>query len=85
MLQLFLAALWVGNWHVVNLVSDLTMRVRRLRNCSHEETHHWRENTVKPVLSGHSKIGKTKVLKTNGRLMKVESIAECSKSILQYF
>ena len=35
-------------------------------------------STVKPVLSGHSKIGKTKVLKTNGSLMKVESIAECS-------
>ena len=33
--------------------------------------------TVKPVLSGHSKIDKTKVLKTNGSLMKVESIAEC--------
>ena len=38
--------------------------------------------TVKPVLSGHSKTDKTKVLKTNGSLMKVESIAEC---ILQYF
>ena len=34
--------------------------------------------TVKPVLSDHSKIDKTKVLKTNGSLMKVESIAECS-------
>ena len=33
--------------------------------------------TVKPVLRGHSKIDKTKVLKTNGSLMKVESIAEC--------
>ena len=33
---------------------------------------------VKPVLSGHSKIVETKVLKTNGSLMKVESIAECS-------
>ena len=32
--------------------------------------------TVKPVLSGHSKKVKTKVLKTNGSLMKVESIAE---------
>ena len=43
-------------------------------------------NTVKPVLSGHSKIDKTKVLMANGSLMKVESIAECSKgSILQYF
>ena len=34
--------------------------------------------TVKPVLSSHSKIDKTKVLKTNGSLMKVDSIAECS-------
>ena len=44
------------------------------------------KTTVIPVLSDHSKIDKTKVLKTNGSLMKVESIAECSKgSILQYF
>ena len=35
-------------------------------------------NTVKPVLSGHSKINKRKVLKTNGSLMKVKSIAEYS-------
>ena len=35
-------------------------------------------NTVKPVLSSHSKINKTNVLKTNGSLMEVESIAECS-------
>ena len=34
--------------------------------------------TVESVLSGHSKIEKTKVFKTNGSLMKVESIAECS-------
>ena len=33
--------------------------------------------TVKPVLRGHSKIDETKVLKTDGSLMKVESIAEC--------
>ena len=33
---------------------------------------------VKSVLSGHSKIDKTKVLNTNGSLMKVKSIAECS-------
>ena len=32
-------------------------------------------NTVKPVLSGHSKIDKTKVLKTKDSLKKVESIA----------
>ena len=36
-------------------------------------------NTVKPDLSGHSKIDKTKVLKTNGSLMKVSSITESSK------
>ena len=35
-------------------------------------------STAKPVLSGHSKIDKSKVLKTNGISMKVESIAECS-------
>ena len=42
--------------------------------------------TVKPVLSGHSKIDKTKILMINGSLMQVESIAECSLwRILQYF
>ena len=42
--------------------------------------------TVKPVLRGHSKKPKTRMLMTNGTLMKVESIAECSPwSILQYF
>ena len=36
-------------------------------------------STVKPALSGHSKKkDKTKVFKTNGSLMKVESIAEFS-------
>ena len=35
--------------------------------------------TVKPVLSGHSKIDKMKVLKTGGSLMQVKSIAECSR------
>ena len=41
--------------------------------------------TAKPVLSSYSKIDKTKILMTNGSLMKVESIVECSKgSILQY-
>ena len=42
--------------------------------------------TVKPVLSGHSKIDKTKILIKSDSLMKVESIAECSLwSIMQYF
>ena len=35
-------------------------------------------STVKPVLSGHSKQDKTKMLMTNSSLMDVESIAECS-------
>ena len=43
-------------------------------------------NTVKPFLRGQSKTGKTNVLKTDGSLMQVKSIAECSPwSILQYF
>ena len=43
-------------------------------------------DTVKPVQNDHSKIDKTKILMTNGGLMHVESIAECSPwSILQYF
>ena len=33
---------------------------------------------VKPVSSGYLKIGKTKVLKTDGSLMQVKSIAECT-------
>ena len=36
------------------------------------------DHTVKPVFSGHSKTDKTKVLKANDSLMKVQSIAECS-------
>ena len=49
-----------------------------------DEKFHKIWHTVKPVLSGHSKIDKTKILMTNGTLMKVESIAECSPwSILQ--
>ena len=38
--------------------------------------------TVKPVLKGHSKIDKTKILMTNGSLMKVESIT-CLKRPLK--
>ena len=38
--------------------------------------------TVKPVYNGHSKLVKTKVLMTNGSLMKVESVAEHSAILL---
>ena len=48
---------------------------------------HWNnQHTVKPVFNGHSQTDKTNIFMTNGSLMKVESIAECSPwSILQYF
>ena len=39
------------------------------------ENHRY-ASTVTPVFSGHSKIDKTKILKTNGSLMKVKSITE---------
>ena len=43
-------------------------------------------NTVKPVLSGHSKRTQKLFYNTEYRLMQVKSIAECSKGgILQYF
>ena len=38
----------------------------------------YKTSTVKPVLSGHSKIDKTKVLMENDSLMEVKSTAECS-------
>ena len=50
-----------------------------------------KKNSVKPYKScekSHSKIpvDETKILMTNGSLVKVESIAECASwSILQYF
>ena len=37
------------------------------------------------VIRGHLIMDKTKALVENGSLMKVESIAECSLTILQYF
>ena len=41
--------------------------------------------TEKPVVSGHSKIDKTKVLMTNGSLMKAESIEESLNATLGAF
>ena len=52
------------------------------RVCASDKYVLW-HNTVKPVLCGHSKIDKTKILMTNFSLMMAESIAECS--LLQYF
>ena len=50
--------------HPCSLISDFVLHIL--------------ECTVKPVLSCHSKMDKTKILMANGSLMKVESIAECS-------
>ena len=41
--------------------------------------YNYKQNTVKPVKNCHSNIDKLKIVMTNGSLMKVESIAECSK------
>ena len=40
------------------------------------------KNTVKPVLSSHSKIDIAKVLNTGGSLVQVKCIAECSMGVL---
>ena len=37
----------------------------------------FKRSTVNPVLNGHLKIDKTKVLMTNGSLMNVKSISKC--------
>ena len=45
---------------------------------------HFFQGTVKPVLSGHLKTDKTKVLKENS-LMRVESKQNAPLGILQFF
>ena len=53
--------------------------VKQIVNIVTQERKCYINNTVKQVLSGHSKIDKTKNLMTNGSLMKVESITKCSR------
>ena len=50
--------------------------VRNFQNPKLQNSNFKTYSTVKPVLSGHLKIDKTKVLMENGSLKKVESIAE---------
>ena len=57
-------------WHFILQFPPLQFPSSSLERIKH--------TIAKPVLSGHSKIDKTKVSKTNGSLMKVKSIAECS-------
>ena len=54
------------------------MRLADLQHVSHTRCKSCKMYTVKPGLSGHSKMDKTKVSKTDGSLMQVKSIAECS-------
>ena len=70
---------WIAQTHQISyqflvLLTKETQSLTILLDCF--ETEKNLLVTVKPVLSSHSKIDKTKVLKTNGSLMKVESIAE---------
>ena len=77
--------IWLYNWPPLPPYHG--NKFDKIKNGVIPEWGVWWINTVKPVLSGHLKIiDKTKVLKENGGLMKVESSAECSpRSILQYF
>ena len=59
----------------VHLMAGATIHVLTMQLCDCVVTT---VSTVKPVLNGHSIIDKTKILMTNGSLLKVESIAECS-------
>ena len=58
--------------------SEKEIRKNSLRPGCHFGAAVRASHTLKSVLSGHSKIDKTKVLKTDGTLTQVESIAECS-------
>ena len=55
-----------------------TLEDRRMESGTQDDSVIELTSTVKPVLSSHSKIDKTNVSKTNGSLMKIKSIAECS-------
>ena len=77
--QTFVTFYWSGLWEVARLIKGLQMHFLSMLPSPLKQT-------VKPVWTDHSKIDKTKVLMTNGSLMKVERIVECSPwSILQYF
>ena len=53
---------------------------------SSQALYHYTPHYSKTCLKWSLKIDKTKILVTNGSLMKVKSIVECSKGcILQYF
>ena len=79
-----LVSIWVSYQTRHKVACSATATSQDIENCTFSKLS-WNRITVKPVLSGHSKLDKTKILLTNGSLMQVESIAECPWSILQYF
>ena len=60
-------------------------KVARLKWVNRRILDQTKRNAVKPALSDHFKGRPKLVFKTEYCLMQVKSIAECSKSILQYF
>ena len=50
-----------------------------------EKISSYLDNTVKPVLKWPLKNRQIKVLKTDGSLVQVESIAECSRAVCNSF
>ena len=74
----------VGKIKVIRSVQQMCWPTEPRRQSQKAWSHD--TNTVKPVLSGHSKRRPKLIFKTDYCLMQVKSNAECSKgSILQYF
>ena len=81
-----LTSKWFCRHHA--FFSQVIKIMYKVKHSKMQSSHYSLEHTVKPVKNGYSQIYKTKVLTTNGSLMKVEvkSIAECAKgNILHYF
>ena len=85
---LFLAKQWVGLWSVIVAFLQVTLTFLQTLKIVFDLANSAKLVTIysKTCVNSLSKIDKTKVLMTNGSLMKVESIEKCSpSSILQYF
>ena len=61
-----------------NLLAEVISRGQKLPLARKESNHSLTEVTIKHVLSGRSKLDKSKGLKTGGSLVQVNSIVECS-------
>ena len=79
--KLFPAEFYENLQKVLHEAEDSMLKEQKRRHSCKYSGLPCQHCTVKPVLSSHSRIGKTKVLKTDGSLMQVKSIAECSSSL----